>query len=303
MYKKLKRIVWFFGLVVCEWLVLVTFGMHQEAISDEPIRAILQEEPKLAFTTPAPTTTTSSNVPDEFKDLVWNKWDTDNFIVLSISEQQGLYLKNNIERIKSSLLKSWGIKDLDLSKKCKLVCVSDKEMLDKLFKKQDFHSEVRKDSDGNIEANVIWFYLDDTNAMGKLNDKVLGICLSELSQKVKSMPDFCRVGMCALSKNLNQVKETLLKKEDVNASDLIASRNSESNNLPEGPCAALCLMIRKEYGENNFLSYLLTGDLKSLGISDENQLDSIFNRYRDNLKKDLNNDLVPANYLKIENSN
>jgi len=299
MYKKLKRMVWFFGLIVCEWLVLVTFGMYQEARSDEPIKAVFQEEQKLVFTNPFPTTT-SSNVPDEFKDLVWNKWDTDNFIVLSISEQQGLYLKNNIERIKSSLLKNWGIKDFDLSKKCKLVCVSNEEMLDKLFKKQDFHSEVRKDSDGNIESNAIWFYLDDTNAMGKLNDKVLDICLSELSQKVKSIPAFCRVGMCVLSKNSNQIKETILKGEDANASDLITSEKPE---LSEGPCAALCLMIRKEYGENNFLSYLLTGDLKSLGINDENQLDSIFNRYKDNLKKDLSNNLVPANYLKIESSN
>ena len=173
-------------------------------------------------------------------------------------------------------------------------------MLDELFKKQDFHSEVRKDSDGNIESNAIWFYLDDTNAMGKLNDKVLDICLSELSQKVKSIPAFCRVGMCVLSKNSNQIKETILKGEDANASDLITSEKPE---LSEGPCAALCLMIRKEYGENNFLSYLLTGDLKSLGINDENQLDSIFNRYKDNLKKDLSNHLVPANYLKIESSN
>ena len=161
MFKKSTKAIWLFVFLVCssfliEWVVISAFSTNV-ALGQEPI----DPPSSLSLKTPKPTSV--SSVPEEFKDLVWNKWDTENFVVLSISEQQGIYLKDNIENTKNSLLKSWGMKDFDFSTKCKLVCVSDKEMLDKLFKKQDFHMEVRKNPDGKIEASVIWFYLDDTN--------------------------------------------------------------------------------------------------------------------------------------------
>lgn len=273
--------------IVCLF-VLLTYSFLFDALGQEPLRL---NGPINA------SNTNVSSVPEEFKDLVWNKWDTENFIVLSISEQQGLYLKNNIEKIKSSLLKNWGMKNFNFSKKCKLICVPDKEMLNKLFKKQDFHLEVRKNSDGEIEDNIIWFYLDNINDMGEFNSSVLNICLSELSQKIQVTPKFCKIGMCSLSKNSNQVRKILLEAGDSKASDLI-----EGSNLSEGDAAILCLMIRKEYGQNNFLEYLFSGDLKSLGFNDLSQFDKTFDRYRFNLKNDLNNNTVPTNYLKIENS-
>ena len=281
MYK--KNLIKFLVLIVCNF----SFVLGQEI-----------NVPKLSLNTPKPVTITLSNVPDEFKDLVWNKWDTDNFIILSIDEQQGFYLKRNIEFIKSSILNKWGIKDFDFSAQCKLVCVSDKNMLEKLFKKQDFYSEVRKNSNNEIESFIIWFYLNDKNSLVKLNDKILNICLTDLHQKVETMPDFCKVGMCALNTDVDQVKKILLESKDFKASDLLVD-----STLSTGSCAALCLMIRKEYGEINFLNYLFSGDLNILGIKNVDQLDSIFERYRINLIKDLENNLVPDNYLKIQSLN
>ena len=71
-------------------------------------------------------------------------------------------------------------------------------------------------------------------------------------------------------------------------------KNEQINN-----CAIICLMLRKEYGQDNYLKFLKSQKLNAFGIKDEVKLNEIYNRYYTNLIKDLKNEKVPNSYIKI----
>ena len=81
---------------------------------------------------PVPAGQTAPTDPD-LKNLVWNKWDTDNFTILSLDQSQGKYLHENIESMKTWILRRWGISEkLQFSAECKIMCVPTKELMKKL---------------------------------------------------------------------------------------------------------------------------------------------------------------------------
>lgn len=258
-----------------------------------------QEVEQKVQNVPAPT-----EVKDlETKDLVWNKWETKNFIILSIDKSQGLYLKNNIERIKTEVITKWGLNDFDFASDCKLVCVTNKDLLKKLFKLDNSRSEIRKDSSGKITLSVIWFYLDED-----INSKITDICLGEIEQNSKNkIPLFCKKGISRLNQNIDNIKKDLCDKSllKINSKDVISKKiedlsKIENLDLYEKQCALLCLLFRKEYGQENFLRYLNNNDLeKSFGIIKFEDLDKILAKYSENLINDLENNKVPKEYIII----
>ena len=69
---------------------------------------------------------------EDLKNLVWNKWNTNNFTILSIDQAQGEYLFNNLEAIKTWSLTRWGMSDLKYSAECRVFCVPNKNLMKKL---------------------------------------------------------------------------------------------------------------------------------------------------------------------------
>ena len=69
--------------------ILIFFSLVQVASATGPFKVSNDDLPGI-----------KTAIPEDIKDLVWNKWETPNFIILSIDEDQGRYLAENIESIK-----------------------------------------------------------------------------------------------------------------------------------------------------------------------------------------------------------
>ncbi len=97
----------------------------------------------------------SSTVPKEIEGKQWNRWTSKNFTVLALDDTQAKYLHGHLEEIKSWSLARWGLYDIDFSVECKLICVSDPALFEKLFKIKQTRVEVRREN-GKIKENVIF---------------------------------------------------------------------------------------------------------------------------------------------------
>ncbi len=236
------------------------------------------------------------DLPDDLKGLVWNKWDTDNFIIISIDKNQGLYLKNNLEKIKSHLLSSWGFKDFRFTGECKIVCVSDKKLLKRIFRLDSPRFEIKQNENGKT-SYAIWFSLDDNNIP---TSELMQLCLFQLENYYKhDFLLFCEKGISFLS-NSSNIKKRLLsnKLSSISFEDLL-KENKEDPDF-DIKSAVVCLLMCKEYGKNNFINYLKTKNTAEFGINDTNKFNQIINRYYKNLIDDLQNNRTPEDYLTIK---
>lgn len=250
----------------------------------------------------SPEKTQKQEILDEYKDLVWHKLDTENFIILSIDKNQGFYIKNNIENIKSLIITRWGLADIKFSSQCKIICVKDRNLLFKLFKIENIHYEIRKNDEDKISLCAIWMCYDDID---KINQGLSDICFSEMEQyKNKKIPVHIKKGMCYLNKDLDVIKNELkeLPEQEIKYEQITSNKIEENNKNPdyEKQCAILSLLLRKEFGQNNFINYLSDNDLsKNFGINDNKIINKILNRYYKNLIGDLKQNKVPNDYLDI----
>lgn len=238
---------------------------------------------------------TATPVPDDLKDLVWNKWDTDNFIILSIDKNQGNHIKNNIEQIKTWLITRWGLPDLKFQGETKIVCVTNKSLLKRIFRLDEPKYNIQKNEDGSIKSCAVWFSLEDLENMPL--KELSKLCIDQVeSHYNKKFPVFCKNGMNFLNQDLRQIKNSILE----NPIDKISIKeifDDKSNKEIES--GVVCLLLRKEFGENNFLNYLMSKDIGYFGFKDNEKIEETTNRYYKNLFEDLKNKKVPDDYLKI----
>lgn len=243
---------------------------------------------------------------NDISGLVWNKWDTENFIILSLDYNQGVYLKNNIENIKKSIFEKWNLKNVKFSSDCKILCVNNKSLLKKLFKIDEPKAEIRYDKDGKIYLTALWFFMDDKKDFPK--DKLAEICLSYLEKSVdKQMPLYLKKGMSSLSGNLDNIKQNLndnILEIDTNKLFSVTLESFDKLSVAEkikfiNQSSSLVLLFRKEYGRDNFNNFLNKNQLSSFGIKDNNELNKIITRYNKYLIKDLMEKKVPDTYLEI----
>lgn len=242
------------------------------------------------------TTAAAPELPEDLKGLVWNKWDTENFIVISIDKNQGLYLKNNLDKIKTNLLNSWGFKDFKFSGECKIVCVSDKKLLKRIFRLDSPRFEIKKNENGKTSC-AIWFSQDQNIPESEL----MQLCLFQIENYYKhDFLLFCKKGISVLSdSNVANKKKLLLNKLDNISFEDLLKQNEEESNF-DAKSAIVCLLMCKEYGKSNFLAYLKTKNLNEFGINDVSKFNEIINRYYKNLFDDLQNNRTPEDYLTIK---
>lgn len=239
------------------------------------------------------------------KDFVWNKWDTTNFIVLSIDKSQGVYLKNNIERMKSDFENKWKIRPLNFSTPCKLICVSNENLLERFFNINEPHSEVRRDAEGKISLLAIWMQAENQYDLPKL---IANVCLENLNSST-----FVQRGIHRLQSSIDSLRSDFSNSLEIEASKIIKTTKSDWNSFsPEEKnnydrsAAILCFMLRRELGIDKFSLFLNSKqDESSLisiyGFKDISGLSDTLSRYSKNLSKDISDKKTPDEYFDLDN--
>ena len=258
----------------------------------------------------------------EIKNLVWHRWTTKNFTILSINYQQGKWLADNLEEVKSWCLARWGFPDFDFSKECRIFCVDDPKLLKKLFDVDSSKVEVRR-NDGKVELSAIWMLLNGQPA-STVPIPLSRVCWAEFEQKYgASLGWWAYRGMSLLNGTLPQIKSNFLNLNNVIQADLpvYLSRNlftmtedqynmnsKKNQEIFDLQSMALCLMLRKEFGEAKMQGFLRisakneTENVLKLvyGFTGYDQFDISFVRYMRDLSRDIKESKTPDDYLNIQ---
>jgi hypothetical protein len=247
----------------------------------------------------------------EIKDLKWHKFNTKNFVVLSIDESQGEKLANNIEKVKKMSLSRWGIKEETFSAECRVFSVSDKFLMKKLFQLDSSKVEIKRNQ-GKIVLSIIWLMPDDIAV------PISEVCYAEINQKYNNKISYCLLrGMCLLNGSVDSIR----KKLNYKSGYVYYSKNLfgmtfnkweelsiESKQLFDKESIILCLLLRKEFGEVKMHQFFEAE--KSLspeeslkfvyGFSDYKQFDSSLMIYMKDLCSDIIAGKTPDLYLEVK---
>jgi len=240
----------------------------------------------------------------EKEKFTWNKWETENFIVLSIDKEHGLEFRKKIESIKDSHFEKWGLKESKLKTKCKIICVRDSEMLKRFFGIESPRAESKRGSSGSISTSAIWI---DYKRSEELPSLVAFICSSESGDKW-----YVQRGVCLLSLPSERIKSELAQASALNFSEIFACDSEkwlgfspEDRAIFDRKSAMVCLMLRREFGQERFLEFLSSEQdqnaIKTVyGFSDLPRFDETLNRYCRNLSADISRGITPDSYLKVQ---
>jgi len=264
-----------------------------------------------------------SEVPDEIKGKVWNRWTSDNFTVLSLNDAQAQYLHKHLELVKVWVFSRWGLYDVPFSAECQLICVDDPELFKKMFKIDSTRVEIHRAPDGSIDRAIIFVLINDAPSH-TIPVPLTEVCLAEFAQRYEQdFPWWAYRGMGLMNGALDQIRSSLNEfapvveqNENVYFSEgLLNMTKTEYMRLDDDKkrlfdqCAMVfCLMIRQEFGENNFHHFLnksvsVSGNdalIDVLGFEDNEDFDRTFRRYMVDLARDITAGDTPDSYLQIQ---
>lgn len=254
---------------------------------------------------------------------VWNRWTSENFVVCSLSDTQAKYLNLNLEQVKSWIYTRWGISDMKFSAECRLICVDDKVLFKKLFGLDKSTVEIRRNSNGTIKLSVIFILLNDTPAK-TIPIPLTEVCLVELEQSYNiRFGWWIHRGIGQLNGSLGEIRANfaylnskLQHDESMYFSESVLKmteeqywKESAENRSVFDKCAcAMCLLIRKEFGEEKMLTFMKsTSSGKDLKIAlyelykfdSYSQFDETFKSYLKSLALDIVQNKTPNSYLQI----
>ena len=230
----------------------------------EPIRKVtLPMEVKTELET--------SDVPEEIKGKVWNRWTSDNFTVLSLNDTQAQYLHKHLELVKVWVYGRWGLYDVPFSAECKLICVDDPELFKRMFKIDRTRVEIRRNAENKIEESIIFVLVNDSPSH-TVPVPLTEVCLAEFAQKYgQRFPWWAYRGMGLLNGALDQIRSTLNdfvpaveQNQKVYFSDGLLNMtkdeylklDDEKKRLFDECAMVFCLMLRQEFGQNAFHHFL-----------------------------------------------
>lgn len=214
------------------------------------------------------------NVPStdpDIKDLQWNRWTSDSFVVCSINDKQAQYLVANLENIKNWVYQRWGFGNLDFVTECRLICVDDPKLYKKFFDLEESRAEIRYDKDTNKPNLIVIFYLLDQPPSATVPGPLTEVCLFNLDEKfdIKS-PTWAVRGMRGLNGTLPSIKtkftELDLRIQQNQAlyfsrgifemtPDQYKALDESQRKLYNNSATAMCLYLRNEYGQDKFHSF------------------------------------------------
>ena len=259
---------------------------NYSTIDQEPIQALSPSEKDYGID------------KDSIKDLLWNRYQTDNFTILSIDNAQGRELFKNIEDIKKECLNRYGFKNTVLSKDCRIMLTPSKELFKRLFGLQSPRIEFRGD--------VVAVWLDSENSEefnNSVKEVITEVCLRDLNSKSSFVVS---KGMSKLNTSVNNVKSIIGRVSETQpGTDFIKvtekdyqKMNQENKDKFDTESLVFCLMLKKEFGESKFLEYFFDKNEKIYGF-DSKSLNSSYNRYYRDIFNELKKNNIPNSYLNI----
>jgi len=237
------------------------------------------------------------------EDLVWNKWDTANFIVLSIDKSQGVYIKNNIEKFKLDFEKRWGLEKSNFSIPCKILCVPDDKLLGRFFNLDLPRTETRTDSDGSL-SSAIW---SDFNRFNYNYNQLVGaVCLEHSKNSI-----LLKRGIPRLENSLDFLKSDFSEVIEVDVKSALnadreywLSLKSDDRKKFDKNAALICLFLRREFGFAKFKKFISSdqseSSLRSIYGFDLDNFSKTLKRYSENLSNDIKNQKMPDKYLRMD---
>ena len=296
------------ALVLVGVMGCVSFGI-------EPIRKVtLPMEVREELST--------QTIPSEIEGKVWNRWTSENFTVLSLQDIQAQYLHKHLEFVKVWVFSRWGLYDIPFSAECKMICVDDPDLFFKMFKIRKTRVEIRLDKEGKIIETVIFVLINDAPSH-TVPVPLTEVCMAEFSQIYNQKTPWCLVrGMSLLDGSLDQIRSdfhefspTVQQNKPVyflkglfGMSKEKYKELSSENQLIFDQCSlTLCLMLRKEFGENKFHWFIKTASEGSgekavqtiLGFQGTEDFDKTFRRYMIDITRDVETNKTPDEYLQI----
>jgi len=253
---------------------------------------------------------------NDLKNLQWNRYTTDNFTILSISDKQGRWFYNNIGQIKNWCLSRWGVSNYSLKQECRIMIVPNKELLKKFFNLDENHVEFRE-KDGKLDIVAVWLCLEENKKEQIVDDIpriISSICIRDMISNNKiADKKFIEVGISLLNQSTNKIKSIIGNTENFDI-NFLKTTNEEYNKLSDklkedynNKSLIFCLMLKKEFGEFNFLKLMFLKEnninsiekIYSFNFSD---LDSSANRFFKDIKEAVKNEKIDNRYLKVERS-
>lgn len=259
--------------------------------------------------------------PDIIEGKVWNRWTSDNFTVLAITNDQGKYLKNNLEGVKKWILTRWGLNDINFNdvEEVKLWCVEDRELFEALYPSLDGSKvEIRREN-GKIKTVEAFLLLNDTPSK-TLPAPLTEICLSLFEEKHNvKFGWWAHRGMNLLNGSESQIRGRIRElspkigdNTPVFLSKMLFTTSKEDylklslleQRLFDNEAVVLCLLLRKEFGQDRMLYFLKedseTGLKEIYGFRSFDHFDASFYRYMKDLVNDVVDKKTPSHYLLIQ---
>ncbi len=262
-------------------------------------------------------------IPDEIKGKKWNRWTSKNFVVCSIDNQQAEYLYHHLELVKTWIYSRWGLYDIKFDAECRLICVNDPELYRKMFRLDESSVEVRRNDDGTIDLSVVFLLLDKSPPL-TVPIPLTEVCLAEFGQNYnEKFGWWANRGMSLLNGSIAQIKQSILDVKPFldNDNPMYFSQGltemteggyyalpKEQRRLFDKSAMFLCLLMRKEFGQDKFhwvLSKTTNGAngesalRKVCGFDSYGAFDQVFLRYISDLCSDVSKDATPNSYLQV----
>jgi hypothetical protein len=257
-----------------------------------------------------------SQVPSMIDGLTWHKWANNEYVVLSLNKSQGEFVISNVGKVKKWALHRWGFPDVALSCECRLLCVYDQNLMNKLFSLD--HSKIEwKEKE---QLFVGWLLLNDSPAI-TLPEPITELSLLELSRQIGHPLDYWAMrGIIKLNNVSSVVKADLLALNDciINVKKVYFvptlfemnfqkwnALNDSDKRLYDLECMVLCLMLRKEYGQTKFKQCIFSqSDIKDrlktiYSFQSIEEFNSAYIIYMRKLCDDIARGQTPDSYLEI----
>jgi hypothetical protein len=257
----------------------------------------------------------------ELKDLVWNRYTSNNFVIMSIDNAQGKWMSENINKIKTWCIERWGFPDFQFTKECRVFCVPNKSLCKKLFNLDDSKVEIRR-KNGEIEITAMWLILDDKPAR-IIPKQLTQVCFAEFEQKHNvTIPFFAKNGIRLLNGISSDIRSDMIylglhvdkdqpifisEKMFLMTEDEYENSSLENKKIFDSQSIALCLLLRKEFGETKMQGFLRMSSkndpkdvlLTIYGFTSYAQFDQSYLRYIKDLSREVSSNKTPDSYLEI----
>lgn len=240
---------------------------------------------------PVPTADLPRKPPAGLEGLVWNKWDTENFVVISLDRSKGGAMRYEVESVRGEVLARWGIVSERVAP-CKVVLVPDASMLKKLFGLSEPKCEVKRSNSDSSES-AIWVDEERISLLPSL--------VAECELLNGNFKPFVKRGIPVLERSASQIRNELLASSDLPLNEVLGDSKPSSDSAALARSSALaCLLVRKEFGSRAF-GLVAKGDApevhRVLGFPTPEEFAGTYSRYQKNLLGDMKDGRTPDEYL------